>query len=75
MKLKSSVDLIAFLKDVKRCRGEVTFHTPEGDHLNLKSMLSLYIFSAAAGNTAILEKGDVACADPEDEKLLAVYFA
>ena len=46
MKLKENIDFIDFIKKIKTCKGDVYFCTLEGDRLNLKSVLSQYIFSA-----------------------------
>lgn len=43
MKLKGKIDMMAFLKELKKCTGEVFFETPDGDCLALKSALSQYI--------------------------------
>lgn len=54
MKLKENADLPAFLRQVKKCGGDVFLETQEGDSLNLKSTLSQYIFvSLGTGNTLI----------------------
>lgn len=47
MKLKKHVDVIAFMEAVQRCRHDVYFDTPDGDHLNLKSTLSQFVFASA----------------------------
>lgn len=48
MKLKENADLPAFLRQVKKCGGDVFLETQEGDSLNLKSTLSQYIFVSLA---------------------------
>lgn len=48
MKLKSSLDLERFFTAVRHCQGRVTFETEEGDSLNLKSALCLFVFTAAS---------------------------
>lgn len=50
MKLKPQADLAAFLDAVGQCRSDVHFNTAEGDSLNLRSVLSQYVFAALAGS-------------------------
>lgn len=75
MKLAKNADLAAFLRTVNGCSGEVFFSTDQGDHLNLKSMLSQYLFSVAAGDHALLLKGEVSCENEGDCAILLPYFA
>ena len=74
MKLKEDIDFIAFLRTVKKCRKDVYFDSPEGDHLDLKSVLSQYVLSANAHNTAILREGNVRCYEEKDYEILREYL-
>ena len=49
MRLKKNVSLKDFIDTVKRCQHDVYFESNEGDHLNLKSTISQFVF-ASAGN-------------------------
>lgn len=73
-KLKAKADLSEFLKQAGRCEGEITFLTGEGDCLNLKSLLSAYVFSAMAGRPDMLACGFVDCAREEDLDLLGPFL-
>lgn len=74
MKLKENTDLPAFLRQVKQCCGEVFLETQEGDFLNLKSMLSQYIFvSLGAGNT-LVSNSTITCSLKEDLHILEDYL-
>ncbi len=73
MKLKETLDLERFFAAVRQCRGQVTFETPEGDVLNLKSSLCLFVFTAASQKGFVHLPGRVRCHDPEDEPLLAEF--
>lgn len=73
MKLKANIDYTAFLFKVRECQGEVSFCTEAGDRLNLKSMLSEYIFLSAAITTALAAHGQLICGDPQDVALLADF--
>jgi hypothetical protein len=74
MLLKSEINLTDFLKEVTKCNGEVLFETNEGDSLNLKSVLSQYIFAAISGNPSILLNGHVICKDKNDYEVLEDYL-
>lgn len=73
MKLKESLDLERFFAAVRQCRGRVTFETPEGDVLNLRSSLCLFLFTAASRDGFVHLPGRVLCQDPADEALLAEF--
>lgn len=70
MRLKPDVNLTDFLIAVGKCTGEVTFTTPEGDLLNLKSILSRYVFVAAVFHPELLADGSVICRNPADIEFL-----
>ena len=74
MQLKNHIDYTAFLLQVRRCRGEIHYQTLGGDRLNLKSMLSEYIFISAAMSSDLLLGGQVQCDQPGDYTLLADYL-
>lgn len=73
MKLKSSLDLERFFAAVRHCQGKVTFETAEGDSLNLKSALCLFVFTAASRDNYAHLSGEVLCQLSEDENLLAQF--
>nr|WP_314464743.1 hypothetical protein [uncultured Clostridium sp.] len=74
MKLISTINVIEFLHAVSACHGDVFFHTPEGDILNLKSTLSQYIFAVIESKPALLETGDIICKDANDMIHLQNYL-
>ena len=76
MRLKENCNFPAFLQAVDRCTGKVSFETPEGDVLNLKSQLSKFIFLAAVSSPNIhaLSKGEILCTDVTDYTLLADHL-
>ena len=74
MKLKSGIDYTAFLRQIKGCGSEVTFHTEDGDILNLKSVLSQYIFLSASIEIGLAERGVVVFQDQSDAALLRDYL-
>ena len=68
MTIKESSDIPAFLNQVKACSGDVFFKTDEGDSLNLKSVLSTYVFAV------LMQNGKVICEDERDYELLHLYL-
>ena len=59
MRLKERIDLVALIRKVKECEGDVFLETEEGDQLNLKSALSQYVFVALAEQQEILKNSNV----------------
>ena len=74
MRLQADCDISAFIANVKKCEGDVFFHTSEGDSLNLKSMLSQYLFASISGNTSFLAEGMVICSVESDYGKLSGYL-
>lgn len=73
MRLREDVDIMEFLSAVKKCRGEVFFETEDGDSLNLKSLLSEYLFSMVASNRNYVLSGKVRCLVEEDYEALGGF--
>ena len=73
MKLKTNVNVPDFLQAVQSCAGEVFFITSEGDHLNLKSALSQFIFTAVIAGKLQKLDGCITAQDSRDESLLRPY--
>ena len=74
MKIDPEKDKIEFLEAVAKCSGSVYFDTPDGDHLNLKSILSQYVFSAISGREDLIQEGSVLCSDSRDYEMLKPYL-
>lgn len=75
MTIKEFSDIPAFLSQVKSCSGDVFFKTDEGDSLNLKSMLSTYVFAVLMQNPELMQNGKVICEDKRDHELLQSYLS
>lgn len=73
MRLKEKADLVAFIRQVRECENDVFLKTEEGDQLNLKSVLSQYLFVVLAEQHEILRNSKVACS-PEDRSRLVVFL-
>ncbi|RJW28139.1 polya polymerase [Ruthenibacterium lactatiformans] len=73
MKLNSNVNIPAFLQAVQSCKGEVCFVTEEGDILNLKSVLSQFVFTAVIAGKLQRFEGVITVQDPQDEIVLRDY--
>jgi hypothetical protein len=74
MKLKENIDFQKFFADVAKCRKDVFFISAENDQLNLKSMLSVYIFLTASRIPNLLKNGKLLFMDPEDRLVLQDYM-
>ena len=74
MKLKENIDLIEFIKTIKKCRQDVFFCTAEGDRLNLRSLLSQYLFTVMPENRELLQNGIIECQDQSDYRMLKAYL-
>ncbi|MCM1049407.1 MAG: hypothetical protein NC433_13385 [Clostridiales bacterium] len=70
MHIKNNIDILNFLKQIKKCSSEVFFETKEGDCIALKSTLSQYIFCTIAQNPQLLQSGTIRFEQEEDRKLL-----
>lgn len=74
MQLRKGINLILFMKAVKTCDSDVWFQTEEGDRLNLKSILSQYIFSTITNCKNMLESGRIECRQDSDEEKLKEFL-
>ena len=74
MKLKPDCDIVSFLKAVSLCRNEVYFVSEQNDFLNLKSLLSAYIFLATAEGHSWLEKGSIYLQDDTDRQNIEMFI-
>lgn len=74
MKLRNDLDYRAFLLAVRQCSGEVWYKTSSGDCLNLKSILSEYIFLSTTLSGKPLPEGHVECSQGEDVELLLEFL-
>lgn len=74
MHIKANVNIVAFLKQVQKCKAEVLFETTEGDRIALKSTLSQYIFCTIASNPELLRSGAIRFEQEADRQLLADFL-
>lgn len=74
MRIRSNSGPMEFLRAVNTCQGEVWFCTKEQDRLNLKSVLSQFIFATVIREADILENAWIVCDNAEDEILLKEYL-
>ena len=73
MRLKKDVNLIEFLKQVQHCKYEVYMEIAEEDKLNLKSVLSQYLFVVLAEQKDVWDHSRITC-EEEDREALADYL-
>lgn len=74
MPLRQDIDYTQFLRQVQRSQGDVWFKTTSGDCLNLKSLLSEYIFASAVTAPELIADGIIDCEDKSDYTFLAEYL-
>lgn len=75
MFLKPDVNLEKFFSQVRNCSDDVIFQSTEGDILNLKSGLCLFVFTTAySSHSDIALSGDIICKNPDDERLLSAFL-
>ena len=76
MKTLSAADTVELLKTAQLAKGDVWFTTAEGDKLNLKSLLSKYVFLAAANDpqSGMFPRGKIVCDVESDYDLLRVFL-
>lgn len=73
MKLKETVDISSFLSATEKCAGDVFFHTPEGDILNVKSLLSRYVVVSVC-KPGELQQAKIVCTNEDDYSVLSDYL-
>lgn len=74
MKLKRLNLYLDFIEAVQNCELDVYFISCEGDHLNLKSTLSLYLFASICGDRTFVEQCSVECKTEADYERLSAYL-
>lgn len=73
MKIREDADLVALLKKVQICHGDVFLNTSDGDHLNLKSVLTQYVFVLLGEKREMLKESYIECSR-EDAMILDEYL-
>lgn len=73
MKLKKDINLVDFLEQVQKCKHDVYMETVEEDKLNLKSVLSQYLFVVLVEQKDVWNHSRISC-EEEDRELLADYL-
>lgn len=74
MHLKQNCNLEKLLLKIKECQSTVTFETPEGDLLVMKSILCQYIFLSLQSQPALLYSGVIKCSDKSDYDRLKEFL-
>lgn len=73
MNLRKKVDIRAFMQAIRGCSGDVFFESPE-DKIDLKSVLSQYVFCSIMNNKKLMDSGSIRCEDPEDYEKLEQFL-
>ncbi len=74
MKLKQGIDYGKFFAAVTSCQGDVYFETIENDRLNLKSILSRFVFASAVSQQLGKVNGVIVCMVKEDYQHLQNFL-
>ncbi len=74
MKLRKNAVLADFLRQAQSCQGEVWFVTEEGDQLNLKSVLSEYLFLSVAISADLIAHGKILLEKSDDKAVIQSYL-
>lgn len=73
MRLTNSKEIFEFKFAISKCKGDVWLQDNEGNHFNLKSVISQYI----ALGELLQDKGETLelfCSIPEDEQYFMKFF-
>lgn len=73
MRLKNDVNLVDFLNQVQKCKYDVYMVTVEEDKLNLKSVLSQYLFVVLVEQKDVWDHSRITC-EEADREILADYL-
>ena len=64
-----------FLEVIQQCKGSVELISKQGDRLNLKSELTIFIaVSKLFADTALINDIELVASDPDDVKFLLDYM-
>ena len=74
MRLRRDIDIEKFLEKAEKCEGDVRFCTERGDVLNLKSVLSQYVFAVAAREEGYIQTGRLEFGRESDVGLLREFM-
>ena len=75
MHLKENVNYIQFLNELQNCRKDVFFVTADGDALNLRSELTMLVFTTLTKHPDLIANATIECKDAEDYQRLKNYLA
>ncbi len=73
MKLKKNIDFSDLLDALRYCGKDVYLDTAEGDHLNLKSTLSQFVFASVVAARLPELEAEIRCR-PEDREILRPFL-
>ena len=68
IRVKPDTDFVRLFRAAKEARGEIWFQTPQGERLNMKSLLCQYVILAAAEDeeNILWNDAEIICDDDED---------
>ena len=74
MRFKRNISILEFISVVADCDGNVTFRSPKGDKLDLKSNFNQYFFVSMANDLKLLYASDVQVELESDKERLRPYL-
>lgn len=74
MKLDSNANIPKFLQAVQSCRGSVTYVSPDGDCLDLKSALAQFVFATVIAGEVEPPHGEIEFQEEADISALQGYL-
>jgi hypothetical protein len=74
MKLKKLESYLDFITAVQTCKGDVSFNSAEGDHLNLRSTFCQILFASVCTDRDFLSGGEILCSRPSDYERLRDFL-
>lgn len=69
-----TIDLKAFIEDVRECENQVYFESTEGDKLALRSALCQFILYSICNQPQLIKGAVIRCFGEHDRQLLLPYF-
>ncbi len=74
MRFQRNISILEFISAVSGCEGKVTFRSPKGDKLDLKSNFNQFFFVSMATDLKLLYASDVYVELESDRERLAPYL-
>lgn len=74
MKIMNIENTDRFLQRLQECKGDVWLTTPEGDRLNLKSMLCVMVLTAGLLKKPLFGEMELTFSEPSDANVMIDFM-